>query len=207
MPNAAVFGGPIIPVLEVPAVPWFRENLRLLDYPLACRNLGGQVVRLSVADDLLPFGANFAVRSEEQRGHRFDPNLGVAPGRHRLGEETAVIRSILNAGNTGYWIPQARVEHMIGLERQNCGYVTRYYAAAGETAAHIEGLWDVPRLFGVPRWLWWRAAVRYVSYRLKRVTSDPSIWLPKLIEFAQDKGALSYWLSIANRHNSPGHDS
>jgi glycosyltransferase involved in cell wall biosynthesis len=192
-PDAAIFGGPIVPVLEEPAVHWFRENIRLLDYPLACRDLGNEVIHLSVVKDLLPFGANVAVRTEEQRRYRFDPDLGVGPGRQRLGEETLVIRSILNAGHTGYWIPQAKVKHMIGLERQNLGYITRYYAAAGETAAYTEGRRQVPVLFGVPRWLLRRLATRYAFYRFKRTILGPKHWLPDLIAFAQDKAALSYW--------------
>ncbi|MCE6967130.1 hypothetical protein [Cereibacter sphaeroides] len=37
------------------------------------------------------------MRADEQRRHRYDPELGVAPGRPRLGEETLVLLAILEA--------------------------------------------------------------------------------------------------------------
>ena len=84
----------------------------MLDMTYAVRDLGHAPFRLS--QERYPFGANFAVRAAEQARCRYDANLGMAPGRGRLGEETSVIRRILATGAIGYWVPDARLEHCIG---------------------------------------------------------------------------------------------
>ena len=131
-PDAALFAGRIQPVLEEPCVPWFRDNLALVGGALALRDFGDEPLPLQVAG-YLPWGANFAVRTREQRQFLYDPELGVAPGRRRLGEETAVFNAMLQAGCKGYWVPDSRVRHLIGKDRQTIRYLRNYYAAVGET--------------------------------------------------------------------------
>ena len=84
-PEAAVFGGKILPVLEEPVSPWFAACQEELGYLLAARDFGDTPLPLSIAEDRLPFGANYVVRAAEQRRFPYDPELGVAPGRNRVG--------------------------------------------------------------------------------------------------------------------------
>ncbi len=100
-PDAAVFGGPITPIFEGTPPEWYMQCRELFADALAARDLGNDAIALSIADDKVPFGANYAVRTVEQRRFRYDPNLGVAPVRRMLGEETDVIESILKSGAAG----------------------------------------------------------------------------------------------------------
>jgi hypothetical protein len=135
---------------------------------------------------------------------RFDRKLGRGPGQQRACEETTVMRQILRSGATGCWIPQAKVEHCIGHERQTLRYLANQYSTLGETEAYLystlgetEAYLDsgVPQRlwFGVPRWLWrhlFEAAVRYGVHRL---VSRPSVWVGDLRVYASSKGHLRYW--------------
>ena len=138
-PDAALFGGPIIPELEPPANPLFQ---RWKDHPplsgaFGRRDLGDKVRALRLDGGLIPWGANFAVRSEEQRRHPYDADLGTAPWRDRLGEETDMIYRLLKAGASGWWVPNARLNHMIGPERQSRAYIFAYYRRWGETLGFL----------------------------------------------------------------------
>ena len=141
-PQAAVFGGRILPTLEGPTPPWFaaladRWPLTTL---LAARDFGDDVSPLSLDDGQVPWGANYAVRTAEQRGLRYDPKLGVSPDQKRLGEEAEVIFQILRNGATGWWAPDAKVRHIIPLRRQTRAYVYEYFFASGETLAYLESV-------------------------------------------------------------------
>jgi glycosyltransferase involved in cell wall biosynthesis len=193
-PEAAVFGGPIIPRYETPVVAWLRSCEHLLQFAYAVRDLGDAPVRLSIKQGREPYGANFAVRAAEQRRFRYDPNLGTAPGRQRLGEETRVIAGILATGAIGHWIPGARIEHCIGHERQTTAYIARYFAAYGETIASVRKDREPgPFLFGVPRWMWRRVAEDWIRYRMHRLVSPAPIWMAHLKNYGCTKGRLRYW--------------
>ena len=62
-PEAAVFGGKIIPVYEEPSPAWARDAHDELAPLMACRDFGDASLPLSLATDLIPFGASFAVRA------------------------------------------------------------------------------------------------------------------------------------------------
>jgi glycosyltransferase involved in cell wall biosynthesis len=136
-PEAAYFGGPIELVLEGPTPSWFEDNRELLGPILAERRFGDVPIPLEPAADIIPYGANYAVRVREQRMHSYDPNLGVSPTQRRLGEETTLLAAIDEAGGTGWWVPDARVRHIIPQDRQSMAYLAEYRRAAGETSAYL----------------------------------------------------------------------
>jgi glucosyl-dolichyl phosphate glucuronosyltransferase len=194
-PNAAVFGGRIIPKFELPVEEWVAKSVSVLGGPYAISDFGDDVQPLSVAENRLPYGANFAVRAAEQRNFRFDPNLGLAPNRRRLADEIDVIMRLLEAGATGYWIPGATVEHCIGRERQTVRYIANYSAGLGETDAFrctakgaISPLW-----LGVPHRLWPRLLKRWLCYRFHRLASPSPVWVVHLQRYARIKGMFRYW--------------
>ena len=139
-PDAAIFGGRILPRLEAPTPPWFarlagRWPLTTL---LAARDFGDAPFPLGFDVDRIPWGANFAVRVKEQRACSYDPRLGVSPAQRRLGEEAEVIFRVMQAGATGWWVPGAIVHHIIPLRRQSRQYVVEYFTSSGETLAYLE---------------------------------------------------------------------
>jgi len=194
-PDAAVFGGRIIPKFELPMEKWVAEGVSVLGGPYAISDFGNDVQPLSVAENRLPYGANFAVRAAEQRSFRYDPDLGLAPNRRRLAEEFDVITRLLEAGAIGYWIPAAIVEHCIGRERQTIRYIASYSAGLGETDAFrctAEGAIS-PLWLGVPRRLWPRVLKRWLYYRFHRLASPASVWVVHLQSYYRARGMYRYW--------------
>jgi glycosyltransferase involved in cell wall biosynthesis len=190
-PEVAVFGGFIRPRYEEPVASWIIKNETLLCGPLVIRDLGDKPVLLSVQERRFPYGANMAVRAREQRMFRYNPELGPGP-RGRLGEEVDVVERILRSGATGYWIPDARVEHCIGRNRQTIRFVARYSAACAESAAITRndaagGFW-----LGAPRWMWRRLLEEWLRYRIHRLTSSSPIWVNDLLAWSTTWGAIRY---------------
>lgn len=194
-PEATLFGGRITPLLEEPVPDWLRESWDLVADAFARRDFGDEPLPLTLEGNRLPFGANFAARTNELRVHPFDPKLGPAPGKVILGEEMVLFEAILRSGRTGYWVPEAKVLHRIPQPRQTLQFLGSFYTALGRGNAYREREKIVPFLFGAPRWLWRRAIVSGLQYRLRRFTSRPTVWLKDYISHAVDRGALEYWLS------------
>jgi glycosyltransferase involved in cell wall biosynthesis len=194
-PEAAVFGGRIMPRYQGPVVRWVAESETVLGGPFAIRDFGNDVQPLSVSEGRLPYGANFAIRAEEQRAFRYDPDLGPAPNRRRMAEETDVITRLLATGATGYTVPDAVVEHCIGRERQTLRYIAEFYAALGETDAVQSAAATAapPLCFGIPRRLWPRLVKRWLRYRLHRLVSPAPVWVVHLQEYYQARGMFRYW--------------
>ena len=198
-PEAAVFGGKILPVLDPPTPPWFAEAMPLLGYPLAFRDLGDAPAALSVVDDRLPYGANFALRMREQRAQSYDPGLGAGPNHNRVGEEVRVIAAILEEGCSGIWVPGAVVHHCIPTSRQTDSYIFRYFKAQGETAGFVEGRYETRTILSVPRWLWLRMSKRLLRYQWDRRTAPPQQWVKSLIDYAYDRGLFDHWRKNAGQ--------
>jgi glycosyltransferase involved in cell wall biosynthesis len=199
-PKAAVFGGPIKPRYEAPVVKWVVESGTLLHGPYALRDFGDEPILLSVSGYRLPYGANFALRSGEQRIFRYNPDLGIGPGTRRVGEEFDVVARVLESGAIGYWVPAARVEHCIGRERQTVQYVARCASAWGETVAFKSGKQPGPLLFGAPRWQWRRCAEEWLRYRLHRLIFSPApVWVRHLQASAEAWGTIRYWRNARGR--------
>jgi glucosyl-dolichyl phosphate glucuronosyltransferase len=133
-PDGAVFGGKIIPKFTPPTPEWVNQYKHLwpLDGPFAYRDLGPVDIALSFKGWKTPYGANYAVRTQEQRAHLYNPALGVSPTHKRVGEETEVIYHILKK-STGYWVPESQVNHIIPQGRQSLKYVYEYFYLVGST--------------------------------------------------------------------------
>lgn len=192
-PDAALFGGKITPILEEPTPQWFRDHVHgLLKGVVALRDCGSAEAPMDL--DSLPFGANYAVRTDLQRCFPYDPNLGVGPMRSRSSEETHVFQAILGSGYKGYWIPTAEVFHHIPVTRQTEHYVSEYFSALGQTHEYLNRENGGPRLFGAPRWLRRRHVECLVAYYWTRYIwpRDPAVWLPWLRDLGRVRGGLSY---------------
>jgi glycosyltransferase involved in cell wall biosynthesis len=195
-PEAAVFGGRIKPRYETPVEKWVIEGEKVLGGPYAIRDFGDHVLPLSADDeDHYPYGANWAIRAIEQRAFRYDPELGPVPNRIRNQEDTDLMHRLLTSGVTGYWIPDAMVEHCIGRERQTIRYVADYYESWGETLAFRNAATTAsqPFWFGIPRRIWPRLVVWWLLYRFFRFMSPAPIWLKYLEAYSWNKGRLRYW--------------
>lgn len=206
-PEAAFFGGRIEPVLEGEPPRWWSENYAMLSGVLAERDLGPVMRPMTGRDGDLPYGANFAVRTTEQRGHPYDPELGVGPGVERLSEETAVLAALVAEGMTGVWVPGAKVKHVIPARRLTLGYVGSYFRSLGETWEYIarssrysfmstntpKAEIDGRRLLGVPPWFWKAAMRHWLRYRVARWQGSSAVWLSHWMDYNTFLGRIRYW--------------
>jgi glycosyltransferase involved in cell wall biosynthesis len=192
-PEAAVFGGRIIPRYAAPVPKWLFESETVVPGMLAIRDFGDAELPLSIAGDRLPYGPNFAVLATAQRAFRYDPQLGHGPRQRRRGEETDVVTRILQSGATGYWVPAARVEHCLSPGMQTTRYVASFCATIGETEAFRSGpeRWAGPVLFGAPHCLWRRMIKEWVLYKC-RWLSPPPVSTAHLVRYSTVWGIIRY---------------
>ena len=205
-PEASIFGGRVLPKLEAPTPKWFAKckDLPPITSVLAKRDFGLEVLPVSIEGGRIPWGANYAVRTSDQRQHLYNPHLGVAPHHKRTAEEVQVISKLLNKGCSGWWVPDAKVDHIIPARRQSVRYIFEYFFSAGETWAFARNIDPVANLLGPT--LEFRMVVKGVPARvirfmlyhgtrflLFRCLASPCIWLNELRFFAFYCGAAAYW--------------
>lgn len=186
-PDASVLGGPIQPLFEGTPPTWLVSAWMDVADAFALRDLGPEPIKFDGAR-AVPFGANYVVRSLEQKKFPYDPELGRKLKSGSLGEETAVIRAILNAGGTGWWIPDAKVQHYIPKARQSIQYLRQYFKLQGKTNRNVEAV-GASMLFGRPRWALRQAVQAELAFQLLRLTRDPQRWMPKLREASTSWGS------------------
>jgi Glycosyl transferase family 2 len=192
-PEAAVFGCKVVPLLEEPAPSWFRDAVPHLGYLLAVQDFGSAPVMLSVEEDRLPFGG-FAVKTEVQKRHRYDPNLGITPGRRRGGEETAVLQAILSEGNTGWYVPDAIARHIIPHSRQTIAYVKKFYAGMGQAWALSELAATSAPVLKAPVQTWIKTTLAFARLQLAGLVSS-KYYVPFLTSYSFHRAALAYFLA------------
>jgi glycosyltransferase involved in cell wall biosynthesis len=192
-PEASVFGGPIHPLFEGGIPSWLEKGLHFCDSAFATRSVPQGEAPIVLKGDDLPFGANFALRTSDQRRFRYDSRLGRRPGRWIVGgEELDVIRAILASGGTGRWVPRAVVRHVIPPERQTIRYLRSYFVGHGYVLAQTssagarhrrvrESLRDLGAVLSSE-----------AKYRWLRATADPARWVPALVTAAIARGRWAY---------------
>ncbi len=153
-PEAAYFGGRIVPWFDGQPPSWLIEHQDRLQGMLVVRNLGSE--ERPFREDESPFGANMAFRRSAIEGLRFNPDLGRIGDGQITGDETDYIRRLKHSGQYGVWVPNAVVEHWVSRQRMTPGYLNAYYRGTGRTMVRMNeatAAETVPRWWGVPRWL------------------------------------------------------
>jgi len=204
-PEAAVFGGRILPILESPTPAWFTKakDRWPIATILAARDFGDEIMPVTLKGGQEPYGANFALRAVEQRQYKYNPLLGVSPTQRRVGEETDVIYKILTSGSTGWWVPDSKVYHVIPRGRQTLWYVYHYFFLSGETSAYLvcEQAQDnyitgpgksPPPLTLHPPEIYGRILRAAVGFGYHQFTSNADSKLRHLRDFGFYCGVLSY---------------
>lgn len=191
-PEAAFFGGPVVPKFAGRPPRWLREAFGALESiraAYAARDFGSRSFQIDCRDQL-PYGANMALPISVQRRHRYDPALGRR-GRDLVGgDELQVLGNLLDEGKKGRWVPRARVAHLIPADRQNLGYIRRYFRDQGRLTDVRADEEDIARLFGRPRWAFRTLVEEELKYRFRRLTDAPTEWLPHLRKASYALGAL-----------------
>lgn len=202
-PTTAIFGGPINAVFEAPPPKWLKDGWHSVPSAFCQNDLSPTPVALSLKPGMVPFGANFAVRTAEQKIFPYDPLLGASPSGVYMGEETTVIRAILRNGGTGIWVPAANVQHVNSANRMTIEYLFDYYKKAGRTEAFLTGPQHGRTIFGRPSWLWRHIVEAGVSFYWSRAFAPSAIWLGKFSIFAVAAGKFSE-MAVLNRVKPEG---
>ena len=189
-PEVAVFGGPIEPWFEGTPPDWLMKNWDHIADAFAVRDLGNEPIPLSVKGNIIPYGANFAIRMSEQARFLYDPKLGLNAGEIILSEETQVVESILREGFEGRWIPNAKVKHWLPKSRQSLKYIKKYYIGLGKTRHLTYPGAPSVKIFGYSRWLLRKTMTSYFEYHYKKAFSSPDVWLQNLARTYEMIGRL-----------------
>lgn len=178
-PEAAFFGGPIHPWFEGTPPRWMvADAWNAISAAFAALDHGGS--ECEVSSHNLPFGANYAVRSDWQRRFLYDPRFGRRADAAILLEETIVLLAIMQAGGKAWWLPDAQVQHWIPKSRQSLAYLREYYVGYGRTLTRRNSFQDCSMLFGKPRWLLRHALISELAYCLHRLYASPLHWIADL---------------------------
>ena len=194
-PAASVFGGPVFPRYVRPVPQWILDSEMLLRGVFGHWDIGKEAQPLWDAQKVycIPCGPNFAIRTAEQQKFRYNLQLGMAPGQKRRGEELDALERVRLSGASGYWVPEARVEHCARREMQTIRYVSNYYRSSGETNAFLFGNSARSIWFGVPRWVWRQLIEGWLLFHLLRRISPPKVWVWYLREYNSARGAICHW--------------
>lgn len=188
-PGAAVLGGPVEPWFEVTPPSWISENWQHLQYAFAVRDLGPHETALNAIKGL-PFGANYSIRTDAQSGFLYDPKLGVSKGKRLAGEETVVMREILATGESGWWLPEARVRHFIERDRLTIAYITKYFYGAGASASLVRAD-SSTRLFNRPRWMFKQVGIEVGRMLWSLILFKKQSWIVQYTNVLFALGQLS----------------
>jgi len=189
-PHAAFYGGPIRPEFEHALPAWLAAGWRQIPGIYAARDLGERPFPIKSPGEV-PYGANFAVRSDLQRHIRYDPRLGRQPGNYWLaGEELDVLTRLLHEQHEGRWVPAAAVVHYISNDRRTLAYVVKHAFGSGQSKEVMQPAEGRSLLFGRPVWLWakWVRSVGEVARAA--VTGGSGKWLPALYGAVEMSGRL-----------------
>jgi hypothetical protein len=196
-PAAAFFGGAIAPHFEGEPPAWLLAALPQVANAYSLLDLGDEPRPCD--GRWLPYGANFAVRADAQRRHAFDPALGRRRQEMLAGEEWAVLRRLVDEGESGWWVPDARVRHVIPTSRQTVRYLRAYYVGDGFSTARLRAAAPnrgpakrrAARVRGSLQLLRW-AAKHEARYRWHRLFGRPAVWGRHLQQASTAWGMLRF---------------
>lgn len=111
-PEHSVFGGRIDIVWPSPHVPGWAEDDGIQQFGFTRHDKGTEAH--VYAEDELPFGPNYWIRSEVLEGGRtFIESIGPHPSNRILGDETVFLQMLRRDGFEPVYVPDARVGHRI----------------------------------------------------------------------------------------------
>ncbi|MEX0774300.1 MAG: glycosyltransferase [Phycisphaeraceae bacterium] len=162
-PEAAIFGGPILPWLQ--EQPGRTGQYLIQHYP----NVLG-ILRLDRDTPMSPlvtaYGGNMMYRRDLLAVHRFDPRRGVSGGRRGVAEEVVLINTLLAEGHPGWLLCDTPVYHHIGGDELGLRRFCRWHTGVGRNWRVERGAPRRGRL-GVAWWAWRELARRLVGAALR----------------------------------------
>ena len=123
-PEAAFFGGTIVPHFDSTPPGWVKHNVDRIEGPLCTRGYSDGTRLLK--NDEYPVGANMAFRRSAIEGRYFDVNVGHRAGRLFGGDETKYVDELRADGLHGVWVGDAIVHDIIPPEKMTREFLSRW---------------------------------------------------------------------------------
>jgi glycosyltransferase involved in cell wall biosynthesis len=188
-PDAAVFGGKVLPWFEASPPDWLSENIDKLSSCFALRDFGDKEMVLPEKQD--PFGANMAFKTQSLKKHLFNPNLGRSGTKLVSGEETEVICQLRRDGATVVWVSNSMVKHFLPKSRMTLAYVRKY--------KYWQGYWlkgaiknSKRHIAGYPLWLLRQWLISELTFRWQRFIKPKNYeWLDNMNQASSMAGQLT----------------
>ncbi len=151
-PEAAFFGGKIIPTYEGGRPSWLTDELEYGTLSGVCVSQRmGEQPRLYSPPHEYPFGANFSVRRSHLIERPFRTDLGVNERGRLCHEEADLLRALMSKGRVGVYLPHAVVRHHTASARLRLPFIVQHGYGCGRSDA-IGGAIDKP---AASRWTFW----------------------------------------------------
>lgn len=207
-------GGPVRPLWEVARPAWIDMTRGDLWGTIAIQDHG---VEPFIYEDRqkVPLGANMAVRRALfDRIGGFRAELGRTASGKILGQEVPELLSRARAaGACGLYVPAMEVHHHVPKNRLTKAYFRRWWYGKGVSRAALDrmrpvnelgvDLSRVPRLAGIPRFMWGSAARHVVQYLRAWVTRSPTERALHEMMLAYFAGYLGATLQQAHTEEPP----
>lgn len=132
-PEMGYFSGAVKPVFDGPIPKWVEIVLQDHSWCFSATDLG-QSTRV-LGHNQFPFGANMAIRRDIALQFPFETDLGFKHGVLIPGEETALFRSVAEAGYQGMWIADVPVLHRLPQRRASRAFLLRRAYGQGHADA------------------------------------------------------------------------
>jgi hypothetical protein len=170
--------------LEGNPPPWLLEMLHeeRLASVYAYRDLNKAPIKLNWEKGAIPYGANLSIRTREQLKLRYKPQLGRYRNQQIRGEETDVVKTMLELGAEGWWVPDAMVHHVIARDLQTQAHLRRYFIGLGRSYVReiLKDSKSKPtsffRLLRLPL-----SAIKWeFRFQISRLAKPPKIWFEDL---------------------------
>ncbi|MEA2763275.1 MAG: succinoglycan biosynthesis protein ExoM [Gemmatimonadaceae bacterium] len=193
-PDATLFAGAIDPWFEGRPPLWLEQVFPHVANAYAALDHGP--IGFAMTRDTYPYGANMALKRAAHLREPYDTRLGPRPNSGIRGEEMVLARRLLSSGDTGRWVPEARVRHFIPIERQTLTYLRQYFFGSGEVLG-IMGKRDPEEhlALGRPLWLWKEALLSEIHYRAGRIFRSPDKWIVAFKNANVARGRLKTYAS------------
>lgn len=200
-PQAYFFGGRIIPRWETPPPKWIAEHAHSLLAPVMVHYDRGE--NEEELREYGPPGANMTIRkSAFDSGRSFRTDLGLTGQKRIGGEDAYLIRTLLDEGLNGIYVPTAIVHHRNPANRMTERYICGWFKSYGRSKVLRDELGKEHCWFGVPRYLWKRLLINVVKYPLARWTCPSRIWLSAEIKAATVIGVVCETIQIGKNRGT-----
>ncbi|MDO3379731.1 glycosyltransferase [Geoalkalibacter halelectricus] len=169
-PDHMVFGGKII--ANWPGVaPFWGEDHPMNQSLFGLHSLGEK--EMPYRDNLLPYGANMAVRREIfEKGYNFNPSVGPNGEKvYRMGSETEFLKRLERDGYIPIFLPKAVVEHQIRREQMDMRWVAERSFRSGFTDC-AGAMPDGKTLLSVARYLWRQLLVALIMNYIYKIVPN-----------------------------------